>query len=226
MFIDRSDDPRTPGSGSAAPAVDSLAEIARLSRDIARFEGERMVQMAAHVAEVRERVQRPSTLDQLLAGELPARSASAEITLVLHESGRYADQRIGQACALATLLPRTLAAVCAGQISRYRALIILKHTMNLSDSERALAEDRALAVAASLTPAKLSDKTRRIVARINPDAANRRRTVEREQRHLRVHPAADGMATFIAYLSAEKAHAAFGMADALARVATTPGDER
>jgi len=162
----------------------------------------------------------------MLAGDLPARSAFAEINLVLHESGRYADGRIGQACALATLLPRTLAAVCAGEITRYRALIILKHTMNLPDSERALAEERALAVAASLTPAKLSDKTRRIIARINPEAVSRRRKEEREQRHIRVQPAADGMARFIAYLSAEKAHAAFGMADALAREATTPGDER
>jgi Domain of unknown function (DUF222) len=226
MFIDRPDDPRTPSSGSAAPAVDRLAEIARLSVDIARLEGERMVQVAAHVAEVRDCVQRPTSLDQLLAADLPARSAFAEINLVLHESGRYADDRIGQACALATLLPRTLAAVCAGQITRYRALIILKHTMNLSDDERALAEERALAVAASLTPAKLSEKTRRIVARINPDAVHRRRKQAREQRHISVQPAADGMARFIAYVSAEKAHAAFGLADALAREATTPDDQR
>ena len=34
------------------------------------------------------------------------------------------------------------------------------------------------------------------------------------------------MATFMAYVSAEKAHAVFGVADSLAREATTPGDER
>src|SRR5882762_2081069 len=112
MLVEQPDDPRTVGAGGrqASAEVDHLAEIARLDTEIAKLQGRQMVHMAAHVEAVARSDRRLYTLD-------PIKSAYVEINCVLNASGRHADNRIGEACALAAALPRTLAAVCAGQIT-------------------------------------------------------------------------------------------------------------
>jgi hypothetical protein len=221
MFIDRGDDPRANGGGGRpTPAgVDHLGEIARLDTEIARLQGLQMVHMAAHV----EAVERS---DRALHTKDATASAYAEINLELHASGRHADDRIGEACALAAYLPGTLAAMCAGQLTQHRAVVILNQTCGLRGAELAAAEAEALGVAAALTPAKLREKLQRIVARINPDAVVRRRKAELKRRNVAVYPQPDGMATLVAYLSAQDAHAMFGIIDTAARGARTPGDQR
>jgi hypothetical protein len=183
------------------------------------LQGRQMVHMAAHVAAVVESPHWGSANDAI-------KSAFAEINLMLNESGRYADDRIGNACALAADCPRTLAAVCAGEITVYRALVIHGQLSGLDGEEHAAAETDALEVAAALTPAKLRAKCQRIVAGINPDAVIKRRQAELKKRNLSVRPAADGMAYLSAYLSAEDAHAIYRLADKIAHEAKTPGDER
>jgi hypothetical protein len=222
MFIDRGDDPRHSGGGggrSGAAGVDHLGEIARLDVEIAKLQGRQMVHMAAHVAAVEQSDRHLHTLNSL-------KSAYAEINLMLNASGRHADDRIGAACALAVDLPRTLAAVCAGEITEYRAIVILDQTCGLRGAERAAGEAEALGVAAVLTPARLREKVQRIVARINPGAVIKRRQAERSKRNVSVYPQPDGMATLVAYLSAEDAHEIFGVIDTAARGAKTPGDQR
>jgi hypothetical protein len=221
MFVDRPDDPRAAGGGggTAPAAVDHLGEIARLDGEIAWLQGLQMVHMAAHVDSVERSERRLHTKDATA-------SAYAEINLVLNASGRHADNRIGEACGLAADLPRTLAAVCAGELTQYRAIVVLNQTDGLSGGERAGAEAEALGVAAGLTPARLREKLQRIVARINPDAVVKRRKAEAKKRNVAVYPAPDGMATLVAYLAAEDAHAIFGVIDTVARGAETPGDER
>jgi Domain of unknown function (DUF222) len=220
MFIGPREEPGTPdGGGSRSAAVDHLGEIGRLESEIARLQGRQMVHMAAHVAAV-------EASDRALLAKNPRASAFAEINLMLNASGRYADNWIGEACELAALLPRTLAEVCAGRLTRYRAMVILNQLSGLSGEELAGAEDDVLTVAAGLTPAKLREKAQRTVARINPEAVIKRRKVEHKRRFVAVQPAADGMAYLSAYLAAEDAHAIFGIVDTAARTAKAPGDER
>ena len=186
-----------------------------------------MVEMAAHVAAVQAAATAAAaTAEIYFDANLPTKSAFAEINLVLGASGRHADDLIGDACALATDLPRTLAEVCAGRLTQYRARVILNQICGLEGEERAAAEADVLAVAARLSPAKLREKCQRTVARINPDAVIKRRQAERKKRHVSVHPAPDGMAGFFAHLDGAKAHEMFGIVDTVARAAKTPGDER
>jgi hypothetical protein len=148
--------------------VDHLGEIVRLESEIARLQGQQMVHMAAHVAAVEDS-------DRWLHTKNAVASAYAEINLVLNASGRHADDSIGRACALAADLPRTLAAVCTGRLTRYRAVLILEQTTGLRGAERATAEARALDVAAGLTPAKLRQRLDGIVARIDERSIDERR---------------------------------------------------
>jgi hypothetical protein len=154
MFIQRPDDPRTPdGAGGPAPAaIDRLAEITRLDVDIARLQGQQMVHMAAHVADVQAAATAAAAAatdpdERFYDANLPVKSAYAEINLVLNISGRNADTRIGQARELAARLPRVLAAVCAGELTQHRAVIILEQTCGLDDEELAEAETKVLAAA-------------------------------------------------------------------------------
>jgi hypothetical protein len=193
-------------------------EIARLDAEIARLQAAQMVHVAAHVAAVAG----PAVAFHKHAGA----SAFAEINLVLGGCGRRADARIGEACALAAELPRTLAAVCAGEPSAYRASVILNQTCGLSGAELATAEDRALAIAAGLSPATLRQTVARLVARINPDAVLTRRRAEQRRRYLAVRPSSHDMAYLSACLPAEEARAIFGIVDTVARARGTPGDQR
>jgi hypothetical protein len=218
MLIDRSGAFHG-GGGSAAPAADHLAEIARLDVEIAKLQGRQMVHMAAHVAAV-------SSSDGWRYTSDAIKSAYAEISLMLNEAGSYADNRIGNAMALAADCPRTLAKVCAGELTVYRALVIHSQLSGLDGEEHASAEADALEAAPGLTPSKLRKKVQRIVAGIDPAAVAKRREAELKKRRIGVRPVADGMAYFSAYLSAEDAHGIVGLADEIAQTAKTPGDER
>ena len=110
--------------------------------------------------------------------------ASYELSLALTLTGRSADAHLNFAIELATKLPKTAAALEAGQFDIVRARIIAEATHVLSNEHTAAVEDRIFPRAGQQTSGQLRAALARAVLSADPDAARRRR--EEAQRDARV----------------------------------------
>ena len=102
--------------------------------------------------------------------------------------GSSADQaydKLAFAAALATRLPDTFAGLGAGRLDRYRAVIIHRATLCLSDAHAAEADKILAAAAPGLTYGELRAKAARLEMRLDPEAVKRRKE-EAAARHRRV----------------------------------------
>ena len=110
--------------------------------------------------------------------------ASYELSLALTLTGRSADAYLDFAVELATKLPKTMAALEAGQIDIIRARIIAEATHVLSAEHTAAVEDRIFPRAGQQTSGQLRAALARAVLAADPGAARARR--EEAQRDARV----------------------------------------
>ena len=110
--------------------------------------------------------------------------ASYELALALTLTGRSADAHLGFAIDMATKLPKTAAALEAGEINIVRARIIAEATNVLSKEHTAAVEDLIFPRAGQQTSGQLRAALARAVLSADPDAARRRR--EEAQRDARV----------------------------------------
>ena len=110
--------------------------------------------------------------------------ASYELALALTLTGRSADAHLGFAIDLATKLPKTAAALEAGEIDIVRARIIAEATNVLSKEHTAAVEDLIFPRAGQQTSGQLRAALARAVLSADSDAARRRR--EEAQRDARV----------------------------------------
>ncbi len=110
--------------------------------------------------------------------------ASYELSLALTLTGRSAEGYLDFAVELVTRLPRTLAALEAGEIDIIRARIIAEATRVLSTGHAAAVEDLIFPRAGRQTSGQLRAALARAVLAADPDAARRRR--EQAQRDARV----------------------------------------
>ena len=110
--------------------------------------------------------------------------ASYELALALTLTGRSADAHLGFAIDMATKLPKTAAALEAGEIDIVRARIIAEATNVLSKEHTAAVEDLIFPRAGQQTSGQLRAALARAVLSADPDAARRRR--EEAQRDARV----------------------------------------
>ena len=101
--------------------------------------------------------------------------ASYELSLALTLTGRSADAYLDFAVELATKLPKTAAALEAGEIDIVRARIIAEATHVLSKEHTAAVEDRIFPRAGQQTSGQLRAALARAVLAADPDAARRRR---------------------------------------------------
>ena len=110
--------------------------------------------------------------------------ASYELSLALTLTGRSAEAYLDFAVELATKLPKTMAALEAGQIDIIRARIIAEATHVLSAEHTAAVEDRIFPRAGQQTSGQLRAALARAVLAADPGAARARR--EEAQRDARV----------------------------------------
>ena len=107
--------------------------------------------------------------------------------LAFHQvsSGNAAYEKLAFAADLATRLPDTFAALGAGRLDRYRALIIHRATIALSDAAAAEADQVLAAAAPGLTYQALRARAAAVEMRLDPEAVRRRKD-EARARHRRV----------------------------------------
>ena len=138
--------------------------------------------------------------------------------LAFHQvcSDNAAYEQLAFAADLAARLPDTFAGLGAGRLDRYRALIIHRATLSLSDDDAAKADQILAAAAPGLTYEKLRAKAAAVEMRLDP-AAVRRRKDEARARHRRIEARREDSGN-MAYggreLSAEEALAAKAAIDA------------
>ncbi|MGQ0467051.1 MAG: DUF222 domain-containing protein [Sporichthyaceae bacterium] len=201
-----------------------IEQDAELAREIARLQG---AQVAVRAALMWEGAVHAGPADTALDHEL--RSLRADLALRLRSSEDFCAARLDEASDLFTRLPRTLAALQAGDIDLYKAGIVRDQTMNLTVEQCHQIERGLVPRAAHLNPAGLRRATRRAVERMDKDATTKRAKAAEKERGVWLREAGDGMYDLHAHLPAVEAISIYGVVDTLAHATKKcleAGDER
>jgi hypothetical protein len=118
-------------------------------------------------------------------GTAGARAAAEEAAWKTAESWTRMLDQAEHAVRVAARLPRTLAAMSQGLMSAFKMRTIEAQTADLTAEDVATADELLATEGAERNPAALRDYARRLVTRLDPEAAVRRK--ERARRNAHVH---------------------------------------
>jgi hypothetical protein len=111
--------------------------------------------------------------------------AADELSFAFRLTRQCAQDQIAYACQVAERLPQTFAALAAGRIHPVHVRIIEDETSILSEADAALADKILAAAAESKTFGELRAAAHRLVLRLDPDAARKRKEAARKEAHVR-----------------------------------------
>ena len=154
------------------------------------------------------------------------RDTTDEVAAALRVSTFAAGNRVAFAVGLAERLPRTRAALHAGDVTAAKARAVWEATIPLDDATARRVEDHVLGRAPEQTPARLRECLRRAVLRADPAGAGRRHRVRRLERRVEKSALDDGMGSLWAYLTGVESCAVFTRLTDIAHAAKVPGDGR
>jgi 5-methylcytosine-specific restriction endonuclease McrA len=201
----------------AAGAVTLAGQLARVS---ARLEG-LTTHTYVHVA--RHYPRSPIDDDDAPYAMFAADALAAE----LGQSPRTTSSRLSTAWEIAENLPTALAALTAGTLDHTRLAALHQLTLNLTPDHRAHVEKAMLAGSRLASPPRWRRKIHRLVTRLDPTAAARRRKHAQADRRIAIQSQDDGMAVITAILTAEDAHAIYQRVNQIAHAdARADGDHR
>jgi Domain of unknown function (DUF222) len=120
-------------------------------------------------------------------GMAGARAAAEEAAWKTGESWARMLDQAAHATAVTARLPKTLAALAQGRVSAYKVRIIEAQTADLTGPDVAAADELLAAAGAVKNPAALRDYGRRLAARLDPQAAVRRKERARRNAHVSVY---------------------------------------
>src|SRR4051794_39358522 len=156
----------------------------------------------------------------------PRDLVAAEIGPALGLGSRTATDLVDVCVALHARLPATLRAVCAGDLSWYKAVKLAELTAALSVDLARRVEEMGLAKAPGRTPARHADAGRPAVAHVDPEGvAARRKQAQRDVKLIRSHYG-DGMGDLFARMASEQLDTVWTAADMWARARKADGDPR
>ena len=111
--------------------------------------------------------------------------AAEELAWDLNLTAQAAEDRMAYACSVSERLPRTFAALAAGQIHPVHVLIIDGQTAVLSPEDAAKADEVLAEAAQSKTFGQLRSAAHRLVLKLDPDAARRHKEEATKDAHVR-----------------------------------------
>jgi hypothetical protein len=111
--------------------------------------------------------------------------AAEELAWDLNLTAQAAEREMAYACSVADRLPRTFAALAAGQIHPVHVLIIADETAYVSPDVAARADEVLAEAAQSKTFGQLRYTAHRLVNKLDPDAARRRKEEAKKDAHVR-----------------------------------------
>jgi hypothetical protein len=216
-----------PLASVADDCLDILAGVARVEARLAALKAE----AAANYA---DSARSAAPLDMPVQAQ--EMSIAAEVGCVLAIGDRAAGALLAHSYALATSLPRTLAALQAGKVSWQHAKVMVDETATLDcDAAAALeahfldadAPNPARGCPAGEMPAyRFRRKARTWRERHHPESIEKRHAKSAEDRCLEYAPEQDGMARVSAYLPADQAAAIWNRITAIARGLQGPHEDR
>ena len=223
-----------------AAFVDSQEQVAQAWRERARecsdagdFEGWRAARDRARAASVADVDREPP--DDAAGARRRRRSSgmtgvAAQVALARRESPVQGAGHVRLALALTRDMPYALAALAAGELSEWRAQIIVRETATLSREDRRLVDvevvgDPAQPVGA-LGDRELARRVRAVACRIDAASVLARAARAQADRRVTLRPAPDTMAYLTALLPVAQAVAAHASLTAAADAARAAGDER
>lgn len=184
---------------------------------------------SARVAVELDRVRRQQEAERGVPAARRGAGVAAEIGLARRESVHRAGVLLGFAKALCTEMPHTLARLSHGDLTTWRAMLLVKESACLEREER-----ERLDAELCTDPRTLSDKGDRAVVgaarewccREAPASVVERRSRAESQRRVSLRPAPDTMAYLTALLPVAQGVAAYKALEDRAGAARATGDER
>ena len=171
------------GAGLAALSDDQLVGIIAAAQ---RMESRAAWTLMAAVREfAARRAGHPAGRDDGDPGEQACEFAADELADELHLTWQSAAGQIAYACAVADRLPRTFAALAAGRIHPVHVRIIEDETSILSPQHAARADAELAEAAVAKTFGQLRSYAHRLVLKLDPDAARKRKEAARREAHVR-----------------------------------------
>ncbi|MFJ6302698.1 HNH endonuclease signature motif containing protein [Pseudarthrobacter oxydans] len=211
-------------------ALDVLAGVARSEAKLAAVKA-RAVQVLAAATSVLNGP--PSSPQEATAQD---RSLVAEVGCALVIGDRAAGALLAESHALATALPRTLAALGSGTISWAHAREMVNQTVGLDRAGAAALEAHFLdpdtprpagaATIGEMPAYRFKAKARTWRERHHPESLEKRHAKGVADRRVEYRPDQDGMAWLSACLPAHQALAGWNRLNALARAAQGPNEPR
>ncbi len=131
-------------------------------------------------------------------GQAACEFAADELAAELRLTWQSAAGQIDYACTVASRLPRTFAALAAGRIHPVHARIIEDETGVLSAEHAARADAELAEAAVSKTFGQLRGYAHRLVLKLDPEAARKRKEAARRDAHVRRFREASGNAGLVA----------------------------
>src|SRR5690625_3511101 len=218
---DRPADDHTGQGLSEAQCIDLLRELEDLKAAAAGAQ----TAITAHLATIR--------CDAEQAAGVPAakrgKGLASEIALARRLSPHRGGQHLGMARALQADMPHTLAALRRGQLSEWRATLLVRECICLSAPQRRELDAQLWATPEQVTTMgdrRLVAEAKRIAYRLDPHSIVRRAARAEQERFVSIRPAPDTMAYLTALLPVAQAVAAHTALSAAADSACAAGDER
>ena len=218
-----------------AAFVDRLATLDRDVSDAERIDQIRLMERlnavtAAKRAEVTVDFADSQETEQRAAG-LPDRQVGrgivAQVALARRESPARTSRYLGCARLLVSELPQTLAALQAGDTSEWRALIVAREAVCLTERDHRESLDAELGPRLhELGDRQVEAEARRIAYRLDPQAFVDRSRSAAKDRRVWLRPAPDTMARLTALVPVSQGVAAFAALIQAADAGRAVGDER
>ena len=141
-----------------------------------------------------------------------------EIVAAVRWSPKAARERLEDAQVLATQFPETLELMAAGRVSWPQVNALLGITAGLDPQDARTAQAKVLERMPQQSAAATRKALHRAVLAVDPQAGDKRHTVESKRRRVVLYPEPDGMATVALYAPAQTGAALMAALDVHATV--------
>ena len=182
-----------------------------------------------HSRRMAELVCHPVTSDGMKAwspAETARRTIISELACAMRIPEITAEKLIVESKTLVNDLPRTWAGLLDGKYSYRHAQVIIAGSWALPDDLRVEFETAALPYAETLTASRFKVKARKIRERLDKSSITKRHEAAKNDRHVALDPAEDGMAWLNLYVEAPIAVAMYQKATEVARSLQGPNEPR
>lgn len=154
------------------------------------------------------------------------RGLAAEIALARRQSPVQGARSLGLARALVHEMPHTLEALTRGEVSEWRATLVVRETATLSRPDRIRADVELAGRLAGAGDRQVAAEARRIAYRLDPGAAIRRVRGANADRHIGLRAAPDTMTYLTGFLPVAQGVACYAALVRAADSQRAAGDSR